>query len=209
MRGEEATDQRPGHAREAEHRAEDALVAAAVAWRHDVPDRRLRRDHQPAASESLDGAKRDQLRHVLRETAEGGADQEYHETDLQHDLAPVQVAELPVQRRHDRLSQKVGGHDPGQLLEAAELADDRRECRRDDRAVERGEQHHQHEAGEHDVQVARSRPLYCVSDRWLWDRVWRVHQAILCRGRGGAGAAGTAPRPLLAMGYLFVISDVT
>jgi hypothetical protein len=36
---------------------------------------------------------------------QGRADQEHDEADLQHDLASVLVAELPVQRRHDRLGQ--------------------------------------------------------------------------------------------------------
>ena len=71
-------------------------------------------------------------------------------------LAAVQVAELAVQRRHDRLRQQVRGDDPREVLEAAEVADDRRQRRRDDRLIERGEQHHEHEAREDDVDVARA-----------------------------------------------------
>ena len=87
------------------------------------------------------------------------ADQEDHEADLEHDLAPVLVAELAVQRRHDRLGEQVGRDDPGEVVEAAEVADDRRQRRRDDRAVERGEQHHEHEAREDDVDVRGLRLL--------------------------------------------------
>ena len=39
------------------------------------------------------------------------------------------------------------------MIEATEVADDRRQCCRHDRAVECGEQHHQHEAGEDDVHL--------------------------------------------------------
>jgi hypothetical protein len=41
-------------------------------------------------------AERDQLRHVLRDPAQHGADQEDDDRDLQHQLAPVQIPELPV-----------------------------------------------------------------------------------------------------------------
>ena len=186
MRREEAADQRTGHAREPEHGAEDALVAAAVAGRHDVADRRLRRHHQAATTEPLNSAEGDQLRHVLREAAEDRADQEDHEADLEHDLASVLVAELPVERRHDRLGQQVGGHDPREVIEAAEVADDRRQGRRDDRAVERGEQHHQHEAREDDVEVRRACPVGRVGlrspcRRWLRHPGQLVHRASLVR----------------------------
>jgi hypothetical protein len=40
------------------------------------------------------------------------------------------------------------------VVEAAEVAHDRRERGRHDRAVESGQQRHQHETGEHDVQAA-------------------------------------------------------
>jgi hypothetical protein len=50
---EKAAEQRADHGREAEYRAEVPLVATAVAGRDDVPDDRHRRDHQPAAAETL------------------------------------------------------------------------------------------------------------------------------------------------------------
>ena len=61
---EDAAEQRPDDARHAEHRAEQPLVAAALAGRDDVADDRLRADHQPAAAETLDGPERDQLDHA-------------------------------------------------------------------------------------------------------------------------------------------------
>ena len=156
MGREEAADQRACDAGEAEDRAEDALVAATVARRDDVSDRRLCRHHQAAAPEPLHRPERDQLGQVLRDPAQDRADQEHHQPDLEHDLAAVQIAELPVQRRHDRLREQVRRHDPADVVEPSQLSHDRRERGRDDRAVQRRQQHHQHEAGEDDVDVARA-----------------------------------------------------
>ena len=150
MACEEAADQRAGDARHAEDGAEQPQVAPALARRHDVADRRLRTHQQAAAAEPLDRPEHDQLGHALREAAEGRADEEEHERALQHDLAPIEVAELPVQRRHDRDRQQVGRHDPRDVIEPAEVADDGRERGRDDRLVERREQHREHERGDHD-----------------------------------------------------------
>ena len=51
----------PIDARDAEDGAEEPRVAAALARRDDVADRRLRADHQPAAAEPLDRAEDDEL----------------------------------------------------------------------------------------------------------------------------------------------------
>ena len=138
-----ATDETPNT------RAEEPRVAPALARGDDIADRRLCAHHQPAAAESLDGAERDQLGHPLREPAQHRADQEDHERRLEHELAPVEVAELAVQRRHDRHREQVRGDDPADVVEPAELADDRGQRGRDDRLVERRQQHHE-EQGAHD-----------------------------------------------------------
>jgi hypothetical protein len=84
----------------------------------------------------------------LRLPAQRGAGQEQHERRLQHDLAAVQVAELAVQRRHRGHRQQVRGHDPRDVLEAPEVAHDRRQRRGDDGLVQRGEEHHHHQAAD-------------------------------------------------------------
>jgi hypothetical protein len=112
VRREEAADQRAGDARHAEHRAEQPDPLAALARRHDVANRGLRRHHQPAAAEALDRSERDQLGHPLRHAAQRRADQEDHQRGLQHDLAAVEVAELPVERRDRGDRQQIGRHDP-------------------------------------------------------------------------------------------------
>ncbi len=148
MVDEEAAEQRADDGRDAEDRAEVALVLAAFAGRDDVADDRERDHHQAAGAEPLQGAEGDQLRHRLREAAEHRADQEDHDRGLQHALAAVEVAELAVERARDGGGEEIGGHDPGQVRDPAEVADDRRERRRDDRLVERREQQHEHQRDE-------------------------------------------------------------
>jgi hypothetical protein len=58
-------------------------------------------------------------------------------------FAPVEIAELAVQRPDYRRGEQVGGHDPGQVLQSSEVADDRRERRRHDRLVERRDEQHE------------------------------------------------------------------
>ena len=147
--GQKATEQRPGDAGQTEHGTEQARVAASLARRHDIADRGLRADHQPAATQPLQRAKGDQLIEALALTAERRADQEHDQAGLQHDLAPVHVAELPVQRRDGGLREQVGGDDPGDVVQAAEVADDRGQRGRDDRLIECRQQHHEQQASEY------------------------------------------------------------
>jgi hypothetical protein len=82
------------------------------------------------------------------------------ERALQDDLAPELVPELSVQRRDDRLREQVGGHDPRDVAQPPEVADDRRQSRGDDRLIERREEQHEHQAAKHQTQaqlVARPR----------------------------------------------------
>src|SRR6185503_4061915 len=76
MRGEVSADQRPGDARKPEHRAEDSLVATALARWKNVADDRLTGDDQASAAETLYGAEDDQLRHVPAQAAQRRANQE-------------------------------------------------------------------------------------------------------------------------------------
>ena len=153
---EEAAEQRPYDDGRAEHAAEQALVAAAVARRYEVADDRHRHDDQAAAAEPLHGAEGDQLRHGLRRPAESGAGQEDHERDLQDAFAAVDVAELAVQRADHGRGEQVGGHDPGEVLQPAQVADDRRQRRRHDRLVERRDEEHEEQRAEDQPPPRRS-----------------------------------------------------
>ncbi len=146
---EEAAEQRAGDRRDREHGADQAHVAAALARRHDLGDDRLRADHQAAGAEALQRAEGDQLAHRLAQARQQRAGEEDHDRGQEHGLAPVHVAELSVERRRRRGREQVGGDDPREVLEATEVADDRRQRRRDDRLVQRGQEHAQHQRAEH------------------------------------------------------------
>jgi hypothetical protein len=128
-------DQGAEHGRQPEDAAKNALVAAALARREEIADRRHRGHDQAAAAEPLQGAKDDQHDHRAAEPAQRRARQEDEDRRLQHDLAPEQIAQLAVKRCDDRRRQQVRGDDPRQVGQLAELADDCRQRGRDDRLV--------------------------------------------------------------------------
>jgi hypothetical protein len=152
--GEEPAQQRAGHAGHAEDGPEGALVLAPLAGGHDVGHDRLGQHHQAAAAQALQRPERDQLAHALGQAAQRRADQENHDRRLEQALAAVLVAELPPQRRRGRRGQQVGGDHPGQMAEAAQIADDGGQRGSDDGLVERGEQDREHQRGVDDQQAA-------------------------------------------------------
>src|SRR5262249_51169984 len=129
---EEAAEQRADHRGYAEDRPEEPLVLAALARRHDVADDGDGRDDQAAGADSLERAEGDQLAYVLADSAQRRADQEDDDRDLEDELPSVEVAELAVDRAGDRRREEVCGHHPGEVLDPAEVADDRRQRRGDD-----------------------------------------------------------------------------
>jgi hypothetical protein len=194
---EEAAEQRPDHGRDAEHGAEEALVLAPLAGRDDVADGGDRRDDQPPAAEALDRAERDQLAHVLREAAKSRADEEDHDRHLEHDPPSVEVSELPVDRADDRRGEQVRGDDPREVLDPAEVADDRRQRRRDDRLVERGQEEDEHQRPEDETDARR------VLARRRCGRVGGdAHHGMMAVGHGErvAVAASRGSRPPVSAG---------
>ncbi len=103
---------------------------------------------RPPAPAPCRERKRDQLGHRLAQAREHRAGEEDDDRRQEHGLAPVHVAELAVDRRRDGRGEQVRGDDPGEVAEAAEVADDRRQRGRDDRLVERGQEHAEHQRGE-------------------------------------------------------------
>ena len=166
---EKPAEQRPGDAGETEHRPEQARVAAPFPGRHDVTDRRLCADHQAASAEALQRAEGDQLVEAAALAAQRRAEQEDEQRGLQHDLASVQVPELAVQRGDHRLGEQVGGDDPRDVVQAAEIPDDGWQRCRDDRLVECRQEHHEQQARKHQTQVG---PLALLL----------LHQVGLCSG---------------------------
>ena len=84
MVDDESAKQRTDDCRNSEYAAEEALIAATFAGRHDVADDRDRGDDKPAAAESLHDTERDQLWKVLRHAAQRRTDQENDDGGLQH-----------------------------------------------------------------------------------------------------------------------------
>jgi hypothetical protein len=71
--------------------------------------------------------------------------QKDHNRDDEKRLAPVGVAELPVQRHRHGRGEHVGGEDPGVLRDPAEVGHDLRQRGGDDRLVERRQQQGDHQ----------------------------------------------------------------
>ena len=151
---EEAAEQRPDDAGDGEDGAEVALVLAAVDRRDDVADDDEGEGHEPAAAEALDRPGADQLPHLLGEAGQQRADQEDDDREHVDRPAAVDVADLPVERGRGGRGEQVGGHDPRDVGDAAEVADDGRQRGGDDGLVERGEQRARHEPAQHDHDLA-------------------------------------------------------
>ncbi len=149
MLGEEAAEHRPRDARGHEHAGDVALIAAPLPGRDHVGDDRLRERDQAAAAQPLERPGDDQDRHRGGERAGERARDEGADPDQKDQPAAMDVAELAVERGHRGRGQKVGGHHPGQVRGIAELATDGRQRGRDDRLVERRQQHRQQDA-DHD-----------------------------------------------------------
>ena len=145
---QKTADQRADHRREAKNAAEQPLIATTIGGWDDVGDRRHADHHQAAAAEPLQAAHQHQLGHVLRQPAEGGADEKQPNRHLQHDFATEQIAEFTVQRHRDGGAEDIGGDHPGKLVQPAQFADNRRQRGGDNGLIQRREQHHQQQCAE-------------------------------------------------------------
>ena len=189
--GEEPPDDRPDHARDAEHREDVALVAGPLAWRDDVADDRERERDEAAGTETLERAERGQHVHRRRERGRRGADQEDDDREHVERLATVVVRELPVQRRRDRRGDEVRRGDPGLHGEPVQVVADRPDRARDDRLVERGQEHAEHQPRQHGQDLPVREGLRAGVGRQLGGRgrpldVARLSHSAPYRARGPA-----------------------
>ena len=106
-------------------------------------------------------------------------------------LAPIHVAEFPVKRRAGGGGDHEGGDDPGEMREAAEIADDARERRADNILVERSERHGEHQPGKDGDEFA-------PGDRGV-GRKRHARRFNLARRAGGGEARGVAGCEIWAM----------
>ena len=191
---EEAAEQRPGDRCDSEDGADQAHVAPSLPRRDDVGDDRLRPDHQSSGADPLQCAEADQLAHRLREPGQHRSGEEDQDRREEERLAADHVAELAVHRSRDRRGEQVGGHHPREVVEPAQVANDRRERGRNDRLIERGQEHPEHQRCENGPQRSSGQPpllgnaqLSCLpAARASWARV---------SGGCGRAVAASARRP--------------
>ena len=148
MVDDQAADDRAADAGQREDHREVGLVARPLPRRHDFADERLRQRHQAAAAEPLQDPRGDQQAERRRQAAGERAGREHDDGDAEQ-LAPAEaVAEPAVERHHDHRGQQVADRQPGGLAQAAELAADHRRRGREQRLVDRRQEHRQHDREE-------------------------------------------------------------
>ena len=143
--GEKAAQHWAGNTGGDEHRGDPALVTRPLPGSDHVGDDRLGERDQAATPEALKTAGKDQDEHRGGKRAGNRPDDEDANAKKKDAAPAVDVAELAIERCHRRGAQEVGARYPRQVLEVAELAPDRRHGGGDDRLVESGQEH-----GEHD-----------------------------------------------------------
>ena len=146
--GDEAAGCWPDDGRDSERRTQHSLVLAALARRDDVADDGLRQRHDEPHAGSLDEAREHQEPEVRGDPAQRRADGEDDNASHVQRLAAVNVGELAGDRHDDGRGQHGGDWDPAVVGDAAELRDDGRQGRRDQRQVEGRDQRPEHEPRE-------------------------------------------------------------
>ena len=124
--GEEAAEQRADDHAYAEARPHDSQVFAALSRREDVGDDSLRQDHQTAAAQALNGATSDKAAHAVGQPANARSCHKEHQRPAKQVFAPEQVAKLAVQGHHDGAREHIGGANPQHVVDASQLARNRR-----------------------------------------------------------------------------------
>src|SRR5579872_689977 len=132
--------------------AEISLIPAALPGRDDIGDDRLRHADEPAAAQPLKGARRDELKEILRQRGEDRGRHENHDRDLEKAPPAIEIAQFAIEGGGGGGSQEIGGHDPGKVLRAAKLPHHGRQGGRDNGLIER----RQHEAQHHPAQSAEN-----------------------------------------------------
>lgn len=98
MVGEEAAEQRSGHAGRPEDGTEVTLVAAPLARAHDVGDERLRQHDEAAGPHALHRPEGDEHAHRAGDARQRASYQEDDDGRLEEALAAVEIAELAASR---------------------------------------------------------------------------------------------------------------
>ena len=83
---------------DAEDGTEETLVFASLGRSEEISDDCQRDREEGAGTEALDATEQDQLLHGLAEAGQNRSDQEQHDSDEQHRLAPEVVGQLAIDR---------------------------------------------------------------------------------------------------------------
>ncbi len=155
MLGEQSAQQRPEHTGGAEDGPEQPLVAPAFTRGDEVPHDGHGQHHESAAAQPLKRPEPDELRHVLGHAAQRRPDEEDDDGGLEEPFAPVLVAEFAPQRGGRGGREQIRRDHPGQMIHAAQIADDGGQRGGHDGLVEGGEQHPEQQGADRDEDIAR------------------------------------------------------
>ncbi len=126
MFGEEAAEQRPEAARGRIGDGEVGVVLAALLRCDQVAEHHHAHRGQAAAAESVQRTPEDQHAHVRRQRADQRARHVDQERDAQREPAAMDVGDLAVERDAGGRGEQVGGDQPRQAVDVAEVAPDGR-----------------------------------------------------------------------------------
>jgi hypothetical protein len=148
-----------------------AEPATEVAGGDDVGDGGHGHRSQPTAAEALCEPRHQELVHRLRHAAGQRPGEEDADRAQQDATAAVEVAELPVEGHRGDHRERVRRHHPGHPGEAADVVDDRRQRRGDDRAVQRAHHLAELEADEDHQGPSKPQVLHALPLRHPRERV--------------------------------------
>ena len=136
-----------------------ALIATALPGRHEVADGGHSERHQPAGRHALHSPHDHELGDVLSRAAQRRSGHEEHDLNLEQPLAAVPVPELAPQRSGGGGCHHVGRHHPRHVADAAEVGRHGGQRRGQDRLVEHGRQHREHDRREREPHARSGRGL--------------------------------------------------
>ena len=146
---EDAAEGGPDHGGGAPDAGDVPLHARTLFDGVEIADHRDAHGLYGSGTDALQRAEDDERRHAPGEAAQHRAQKEHGDPEEHHRLAPENVGELAVEGDGHRLGEQVDREKPGELGEPAQVADDGRHRRRDDRAVECHQAGAEHDGGKH------------------------------------------------------------
>ena len=155
--GEEAAERRSDDRGRAPDAGDVALDPGPLRDGVDVAGDGDRHRLDRAGAEALQGTEGDERRHAPRQAAQDGTQQKDPDAEQHERLSADRVGELRVDRDRHGLGEQVDREQPGERGEPAELADDRRNRRRQHRGVD-GDEPRRHHEGEQDRTAFRPEP---------------------------------------------------